>query len=336
MNNIVRSQSGMPMVGQRDGNWIWDGSNWVCDPDCDFPQPFPPFGPPVFSGPAGQPPWYPGANGGVSFGAVAPPNPVRGHLWWNGVTFFLFDGAAWVPVGGAQGGSVTPPSGTPPANPAPGQQWFNGSTLFVWDGNAWIPVSATKTYIQATAPPAPNPGDTWWDGVQFHIWDGSMWELVGPGATVGPVPTTTHAFAITVPTALSLAGGSAWTAVPYTATPIVDAQTAWDAPTKKLTPKKAGVYLVLMRGSGTVNAGGTLGGAIAKNDSGSVTPAITNLVCQYEFGIEGATPISNAYSAMGIVNMNGTTDFLRHWAFSSAGTFDAQGSVPTFDVFVLP
>jgi hypothetical protein len=85
-----------PAPVPQDGNWSWDGSNWVCDPDCSAPAPCPPFGPPVFSGPVNQPPWYPGANGGVSFGAVAPPNPVRGHLWWDGTTFWLFDGAGWV------------------------------------------------------------------------------------------------------------------------------------------------------------------------------------------------------------------------------------------------
>jgi hypothetical protein len=102
MNSLVRSQ-GWPLApGTQDGNWIWDGSNWVCDPDCGNggSQPCPPFGPPVFSGPTQQPPWYPGANGGVSFGASAPANPVRGHMWWDGKTFWLFDGAAWVAVGG--------------------------------------------------------------------------------------------------------------------------------------------------------------------------------------------------------------------------------------------
>jgi hypothetical protein len=108
MNSLVRSLSGTPVIGTRNGNWVWDGSNWVCDPDCDGGQPCPPFGPPVFSGPTAQPPWYPGANGGVSFGAAPPPNPVRGHMFWDGKTFWLFDGAAWVAIG----------PGTSPANGA--------------------------------------------------------------------------------------------------------------------------------------------------------------------------------------------------------------------------
>jgi hypothetical protein len=36
----------------------------------------------------------------VSFSATAPPNPVRGNFWWDGKTLWMFDGAAWVAVGG--------------------------------------------------------------------------------------------------------------------------------------------------------------------------------------------------------------------------------------------
>lgn len=46
--------------------------------------------------PQGQPPWYPGANGGVSFGTVEPANPMRGHLWWDGTFLWVFDGRNWV------------------------------------------------------------------------------------------------------------------------------------------------------------------------------------------------------------------------------------------------
>jgi hypothetical protein len=109
------------MAPAQQGGWWWDGSNWVCDPDCGPPA-CPPFGPPVFSGPVNQPPWYPGANGGVSFGTVGPANPVRGHFWFDGTTMWLFDGAGWVSVGGtspiqvdikAFGGSINyqPPPG---------------------------------------------------------------------------------------------------------------------------------------------------------------------------------------------------------------------------------
>jgi hypothetical protein len=98
MNSMMRS----PPVPAQSGNWVFDpgSGQWVCSPDCSGDGGFPPFGPPVFSGPTQQPPWYPGANGGVSFGATPPPNPVRGHMFWDGTVFWLFDGAAWVNIGG--------------------------------------------------------------------------------------------------------------------------------------------------------------------------------------------------------------------------------------------
>ena len=76
--------------------WFWDGTRWVCcdqPPQCNIP-PWGPFPPPWF-GPQ-QPPWYPGANGGITFSLTAPLNPIRGHFWWNGSVFALFDGAVWV------------------------------------------------------------------------------------------------------------------------------------------------------------------------------------------------------------------------------------------------
>jgi hypothetical protein len=87
------------------GQWTWDGSNWICNPCFDGGCG------PFFPSPPNQPPWYPGANGGVSFGQVAPPNPIRGHFWWDGVTLWLFDGATWVGIGpGAVPVNTTEPS----------------------------------------------------------------------------------------------------------------------------------------------------------------------------------------------------------------------------------
>lgn len=96
-----------PQPSQQD--WVWDGANW-CSPCGGFPAPTPPPCPPPgfptpcppwFPPPAGQAPWYPGANGGVSFSATAPVNPIRGNFWWNGTTLQMFDGAAWVNIGGS-------------------------------------------------------------------------------------------------------------------------------------------------------------------------------------------------------------------------------------------
>jgi hypothetical protein len=139
----------MPTVGQRDGNWMWDGTNWVCSPDCGSDAGCPPFGPPVFSGPVSQPPWYPGANGGVSFGTVAPPNPVRGHLWWDGKVFWLFDGAAWVPFGGTQ---TAPSMGVTDGSNAPAGQvgeYLIGQTTMAY---AAYPAETTQALTPLTLP----------------------------------------------------------------------------------------------------------------------------------------------------------------------------------------
>ena len=157
MNKVVRMPQqqvlppGAPPPQTQQG-W-WDGTQWCNDP-CNpcppggaippFPCPppgWPPAGCPPWWSSVNSTPWYPGANAGVSFGAPGqyPPNPVRGHFFWDGQTLWMFDGAAWVGTGGAATSS-TPPSANPPANPSPGTQWFNGTTLYVWDGNAWVPV----------------------------------------------------------------------------------------------------------------------------------------------------------------------------------------------------
>jgi hypothetical protein len=119
MNQIVRQPPGSPVqqgVPSQQGNWFWDGNQWCCDPDCGvppFPCPppgFPPPGcPPWFGHGVNSPPWYPGANAGVSFGQNPPPNPVRGHFWWDGTGLALFDGAAWV---NTETATIVPPGST--------------------------------------------------------------------------------------------------------------------------------------------------------------------------------------------------------------------------------
>jgi hypothetical protein len=338
MNNITRFAPPSPPVGTQSGQWVWNGTNWVCDADDFFPpgQPpfcpppsFPPQGcPPWFPPPQGQPPWYPGANAGVSFSSTPPVNPVRGHFWWNGVTLQMFDGAAWVVVGGAAVAGATPPLVTAPANPVAGQQWFNGTTLFVWDGNAWIPVSATQTFIQATAPPSPHPGDTWWDGTQFRIWNGSAWELVGPGATVGPVATTTIEFAMTATTARAI--GTTFTIIPFNDSPLTDILNGWDSVQHKYTPARAGIYAVKLRGAPI--GGGAL--AVLKNDPGTFTNTLTSdlIVGISSSGVGGWQNVD------GFVQMNGTTDYLRAWGLSTSGGngFQAAGGNPVYIVTLFP
>jgi hypothetical protein len=187
----AQGQQSWPAPGTQDGNWVWDGSEWVCNPDCGngYGGGVPPFGPPVFSGPVSQPPWYPGANGGVSFGQTFPPNPVRGHLFWDGTTFWLFDGAAWVGLTGGGGGSgvaVAAIGTTPPPAPVQGMLWFNGTALQVWNGTAWVvsvsSAAGNRTWVQASAPITPATGDGWWNGTAEQVWDGAAWKFAGPGA----------------------------------------------------------------------------------------------------------------------------------------------------------
>ena len=275
-----------------------------------------------------SPPWYPGANAGVSFGTTAPLNPVRGHFWWNGLTLFLFDGAVWVSVGGVAS-VTTPPSLSAPVNPVPGQQWFNGTTLFVWDGLAWVPVSQTKNTISSTAPPTPNPGDTWWDGAQFRIWDGSKWELVGPGATVGPVGTTTLQFAITQPTDITgITPINTWQVLAFTTTPQTDLQGAFDPVTKRYTPKKAGQYFFEARGHSSAANDGIV---VVKNDTGTFSGLQTETVV----GIDNAKLAGWLFVA-GITPMNGTSDFVRMFVMTGSGTWANAGQNMVFGGYLLP
>lgn len=354
--------------------WAWDGSRWVCDCESDPCRPVPPGPPPWFPPPQGQPPWYPGANGGVSFGQNPPPNPIRGHFWFDGATLWMFDGATWEGVGGEQAsgaGTVAvganPPSNpsvgqlwfdgtailvwtgsqwfstgggtstgtSPPANPQPGQQWFNGSVLYVWDGNAWIPVSATRSYVQPTAPPSPNPGDTWWDGTQMRIWTGSAWALVGPGATTGPVSTTTHMFSLLLGAA-SLDVPSGYSIIPFTSAPAIDPQGMWQSTTQQIRPKIAGNYLVFITGWGVYGTGQNQI-FMLKNDPGVVTSDSINTQMSIAEAGGNAAAAGIGLSASGMVNMNGTSDYLRLWSLLSQNTFyPFSPQVPVIDIWLFP
>jgi hypothetical protein len=390
-NNITRiprqqmarpQQQGVPSQQWWGGMPGWGGSpGWNGDNDCcpdsgapPFPCPppgFPPPGcPPWFSG-QNSPPWYPGANAGVSFGTSPPPNPVRGHFWWDGTTLWIFDGAAWTAAGGGAGGQgaasvaigtsppVAPQPGalwfdgamlllwngnawvptegnasgpTAPTNPTAGMLWWNGSTLMVWDGVAWVAVSQTKSYIQSTAPASPNPGDTWWNGTQMRIWDGTAWELVGPGATVGPVPTTTLVFSISAPGNLTLSSTSNLTPIQFTAVPTIDTMNAWSAGNWQYKPSKAGIYAVMGQGNAQIsNSGYAM--AICKNDSGTFTGSTLTAAI---WDMMGAGPVNQEFTMFGMIYMNGTTDYLRAFGAANNATWNSTGSEPVFQAWILP
>jgi hypothetical protein len=143
------SSSAPPLAGQQ--GWTWDGAEWVWDPTVPPVSPYPPPGwpppgfPPWYGG-ANSPPWYPGANAGVSFGLTAPQNPVRGHLWWDGTNFWLFDGAAWVNTAGT--------AGAPGAN-------TTTQTFSLTSGNVALGASTTWEIIPITAAPTIDLQNAW-------------------------------------------------------------------------------------------------------------------------------------------------------------------------------
>ena len=316
MNALVPTQGGIP-VGTTQGNWVWDGSNWVCSP-CGSdgsggqfpfcpPPGFPPAGcPPWFSG-MNSPPWYPGANAGVSFGNTAPMNAVRGHFWWNGLALMIFDGAVWV---NTATGAIVPPDGSGGGGGGSGQ----GTVI-----------------ISTTAPGNPVAGMQWWDGTVLRVWDGTQWMIVGPGATAGPVPTTTNVFAITVPTGLSIPTAT-WSPVPFSANPSVDTLLGYDPISHKYKPTKAGVYQFMIRCYDTQTAFGMM---LMKNDTGTFTGSNDNLLILQDIGA-GVSVIGGWLAGTAITVMNGTSDYVRMFAYSTGGVFNPIGGNPVFTAWLMP
>jgi len=300
MNSLVRSPQGQLIApGTQDGQWMWDGQNWICV-GCDgsnvppFPCPppgFPPAGcPPWFSG-MNSPPWYPGANAGVSFGLTAPANAVRGHFWWNGKVLAIFDGAVWV---NTATGVIVPPDGN-------GGGGTNGGG------------GGTGTVVISTTPPGnPVPGMQWWNGSVLQMWDGLQWKLIGPGAAAGPVPTTTKVFSVSNTPGYVTTAANAWDILPIVGSPTVDTLTGWNATTKQFRPTKAGVYQF----SATVWNGGTFTVMqLVRNDQGNIVAQASDIVAVGESASPGEYVNINNLAVM-----NGTTDFVRLWVYAAAAS----------------
>jgi hypothetical protein len=184
------------------------------------------------------------------------------------------------------------------------------------------------------------------------MWDGVEWETIGPtppsaggGVPEAPIDGQIYArqngawvvastsmitFSLTQPVALTIPA-STWAQTPYSSTPGIDTQVAWDAATYRLIPKKAGVYLFEIRENSSVGAGGSVAINLIKNDAGShvggvvIAAALINTV-----GALGAS-----IAASGVSQMNGTTDFVRVWAYTSSGTISGAGSNPIFTATLL-
>lgn len=225
---------------------------------CAIP-PWGPFPPPYY-GPQ-QPPWYPGANAGVTFSLEAPANVIRGHFWWNGASLQMFDGVAWVMIGG--NGTLIPPGG---------------------------------------------------------------------GTTPSPVSTTTQVFSISQATAITQVA-NVWDVVNFTGTPQIDTLGAWSPQTKKYTPNKAGWYLIACRAYLTNVAGQNIGVGVVKNDSGAVNNNDIWVLAQTSNAI--SSPQVSWSQAMGLAQMNGSTDFVRMFSLSNAsGAYPTP--IPLFSAWILP
>lgn len=78
-------------------------------------------------------------------------HPIQGQLWFNEstLTLLVYNGATWVPLGGAiTYGSVAPSS------PLPGALWYNTTSnlLLVWNGSAFIATSNQYLLLNGSSP----------------------------------------------------------------------------------------------------------------------------------------------------------------------------------------
>lgn len=229
------------------------------------------------------------------------------------------------------------------------QSFASEGTLFLWDPSLNMYVPATPelfhggssgggggggtgmVIISGTAPVSPSPGTEWWNGTQLQLWDGSLWKLVGPGG--GSVTTTTAVLAVAQPTPAAI-GTNAWTIVPFNTTPQVDTMAGFDGVTMKYKPTKSGVYSFNIRGYSTATSG-AIGIALSKNDSGSFGAVSDNALALAT--ISSASASAAWMSASAFTTMNGTTDFVRMFGFSSTGgSVYGSGGNPMFMAWALP
>lgn len=175
--------------------------------------------------------------------------------------------------------------------------------------------------VSPTPPPSPTNGQQWWDGTTMWIWNSTAWQAVGAGATA-------LAFAMAQQSDITIPP-SAYTIVPFSASPQIDTGPGWDPVTYKYTPKKAGYYAFSIRG-----APGPSGAiALLKNDDG----VFTNTVGSAEIVVTLAAATAFSWlSASGFAQMNGTTDYVRYWGYLSAtGVLHATGGSPNFSAIHL-
>jgi hypothetical protein len=237
-------------------------------------------------------------------------------------------------------GGDTPLGDTVPEAPNDGKQY--GRQNLQWTevihtgdgGNGGTGGGVSEmAFVGNAAPSSPAAGQMWWDDDDniLKVYDGESWNTVGPqtGPSGQLLTTSTLVFAMTIATTVTVGVGT-WTIVPYTATPQIDltgTPSGWDPVTKKLTPKKPGYYIFNARGYPSTSGGI----AILKNDDGTFNSTASDIV----IGLQTSTT-AGWLSTNAITQMNGTTDYVRVFAYAGAGgTLTGSGGNPIWSALVL-
>jgi hypothetical protein len=171
----------------------------------------------------------------------------------------------------------------------------------------------------------------WWDGTQFHIYDGSAWQTVGP--VVGAAnPTTQKVFEVGTNSGSTLdpVAGTPTIAL-INGSPTLNTQGVWSVSNHTYTPNKPGVYnFEIFGGNGNSSY---LVMYLIKNDTG---PPLNVSGSAYVATAEA--PITGfAMQGSGMVQMNGTTDFVRLWAQGgNASAAWGMSNIPNIRAYALP
>jgi len=225
----------------------------------------------------------------------------------------------------------------PPCPPGP-PPWFSPPTP------PWYPGANAGVSFGTSYPQNPCRGHFLWDGQALWLFDGVSWQRVGPaaggaagGVSEAPIDGNLYGrenaawvkvsilasvvFSIAQPTAVAVGvDASHWTAVPLSTSPSVDTMGAWNSTTLRFTPTQAGVYEFGARGRVVGTAGGI---AVVKNDPGTYTSLSTDIT------VAIATSAATGWiNCTGFTQMNGTTDYVRLWAYETTGNFPNSGSNP--------
>lgn len=198
--------------------------------------------------------------------------------------------------------------------------------LHLFDGAAWVDIGPSSpgmagggAFVGTTPPANPAIGALWWNGTVLQVWDGTSWQ-------VGQ--TTKRVFALQQPTTLTVGTSTTWAIIPYTSSPSVDTQNAYDPASHKFTPKVAGIYNFTLRGG--VTAGGGI--AIAMNDPGTFASVPSDTLVA-----AASLPSTNGWMQCGAFQpMNGTTDFVRAWGWAATNPMASAGSNVVFSATLLP